>query len=115
MDVDIGSLVALAAIIWKVTSFVKFALARQWSGVKAQLVAWLVATVVVFLAAQADVANGTMIGDLALSSLDWQSLVLLALTVGSTASVGYDILKGIDGSNSAAEPSIGSVVSPSPP
>lgn len=112
MDVDIGSLVALAAIIWKVTSFVKFLLAKDWPGVKGQAVAWVSAVVVIFLAAQADVASTTMIGERALSALDWQSLILLSITVGSTASVGYDILKGVDGSNSAKEPSIGA---PPPP
>lgn len=115
MDVDIGSLVALAAIIWKVTSFVKFALARDWPGVKGQAVAWVAAVIVIFVAAQADVASSTMVGDLALSSLDWQSLLLLALTIGSTASIGYDTLKAINARTNLSEPTIGTVVVNPPP
>lgn len=112
MDVDIGSAVALSAIAWKITSFVKFLLAYDWTSAKSQATVWIGGIVVAFLAAQADVATGTKIGEYTLSTLDWQSLVLLGLTVGSFAGVGYDLKKAVDNSDTAEEPAFGVSVDP---
>lgn len=73
-----------------------------------QIVVWIVATGVLFLAGQADVASDLVIPGLdgPLGDLDFASYVVLGLIAGSTGSVAYDFTKAVDNTNTTVEPSL---------
>ena len=73
-----------------------------------QIVVWVVATLVLVLAGQADVTSTLTLPGLdgPLGDLDFASYVVLGLIAGSTGSVAYDFTKAVDNTNSAAEPSL---------
>jgi hypothetical protein len=68
-----------------------------------QLAAWLGATAVVFLYSASDFGTFS-IGDIAINNMEWSTKLILGLAIGSAASVGTDVKKAIDSSDSAAVP-----------
>lgn len=97
--------VLLIALIWKIVDWAKLLLAADWIGARTQVVVWLVATLVVWLGAQANLTETlTLIGDRPLGALDVGSVILAGLLIGSGASSTVDIKKAIDGSDTARKP-----------
>ena len=73
-----------------------------------QLVVWVVAIGVLFLAGEAEVTEALLVPGLAepLGELDAWSFIVLGLIAGSSGSVVYDFKRALDGSDSATEPSL---------
>lgn len=103
---DFAPLLVAAALIWKLVDFVKFVKAKDINAVTTQLAVWVAGVVVIFLLAATDFASGVTIGDKNLDSLNAASLLLLGLSMGSTASVFVDAKKAVDGTDSAAVPAL---------
>lgn len=102
---DFAPLLAAIALIWKIVDTVKYARARNVDAIVTQLGVWLAGVGVVLLLAATDFANGIEVAEFSLDKLNIASLVLLGLTIGSSASVAVDVKKAIDNTDSAAVPS----------
>lgn len=105
--VPIAGLVGMLAVVWKVIDFLRLLahFGRERSAVVTQLLVWLGAIVVVFVYAQSQLGDFTIPGtELLLSDANVWTLIVLALAIGSTASVAVDIKQAVDGSDSAAKP-----------
>lgn len=104
---EIFTAATLALLIVKVVSFLKFLLARSWNDVITQAVVWVGGTLVLLIAAQADVTAGLVIwGDVRLGNMDFWSVVLAGLSLSSTGSFGFDVKTAIDNTDSAVEPQL---------
>lgn len=103
---EVVTLAALAALVTKFTTWLKFVRAKDWNATLTQAAVWAVGIGVAMIAAQADVAQGlTVFGNNLLADLDVWSQVLVGLGLGSAGSVVfYDYRKALDGSDSAKEP-----------
>lgn len=104
---DFAPLLAAIALIWKIVDFVKYLRVRNVDALVTQLGVWLAGVAVVLLLAATDFANGISIADYSLDKLNLASLLLLGLTIGSSASVAVDIKKAVDNTDSAAVPNPG--------
>lgn len=101
---DFLPLAAAVALIWKVVDFARFIRAKDVDSSLTQAVVWVVGTAVTFLLAGTDWAGGIVLGDVALGLMSWQSLLLVGLSLGSTASALVDFKTAIDNTDSAAIP-----------
>jgi glutamine amidotransferase PdxT len=101
------TLIALAALVAKIVSVVKYAQARDGAAVGTQLAVWGTGVGVIALAAQADVAASIEVVGTTLGALDFPSQILVGLSLGSFGSQVYDFKRAIDGTDSAREPSLG--------
>lgn len=101
---DFAPLLAAIALIWKIVDLVKYARARDAESVITQVAVWAAGIGVVLLLAETDYAAGIVIGDIALANLNGASLVLLGLSMASSASVLVDVKKAVDNTDSAAVP-----------
>lgn len=98
----------LAFAINKTVSVIKALVNRDMNTVVTQAVVWLVGFAGLSLAAHANVTEAYALPGFTepLRDLDWSSLALLAWILGATGSFAFDLKKAIDGSDSAAEPSL---------
>lgn len=99
---EFSLLLAMLALIKKVTDFLKLVTNRDVNGITTQVTVWIGGVLVVFLCAQTDFASGLNVGEISLSELNFASLILLGLTVGSGASVAHDYLQARDNTNASA-------------
>lgn len=101
---DFVPIIAVVALVWKVVDFVKYLRARDVDGALTQGVVWAAGVLAVFLLSGTNFAGGIVLGDVAVSAMNWQSLVLVGLSIGSSASALVDFKKAVDNSDSAAVP-----------
>lgn len=105
---EVVTVLTLAALGWKLTSFAKLLSAKDWNGALTTVIPWASMLVVLLLASQEDhLAGITVWGEINLGTLSFSGLVLAAMSLGSSGSVGYDIKSALDGSDSAKEPELG--------
>lgn len=109
---DFVPLVAAIALIWKIVDFVKFVQVRNINAIVTQVGVWVAGVAVLFLLAATDFASGVKIGDSVLGDLNWASVILIGLSIGSSASVLVDAKKAVDNTDSAAVPRKSAVVAP---
>lgn len=103
---DFIPLVLVASVIKKVIDFVKYLAGGDVNAVVTQLVAWAAGVGMAFLTANSDYGTEIMVNGRSLSSLNGWALTLLGLNIASLAGVGWDTIKAIDSSNSAAVPDL---------
>lgn len=96
----------LASLVLKFTDFGKLVSAKNWSGVTTQLVAWGSGILATFLFASSDFAGGIEVGAGTLATLNGASLVLVGMSIASTAGVVYDVKRAVDSSDSAKMPEL---------
>jgi hypothetical protein len=99
-------LAAALALVWKLVDWAKALRVRDWNAVLTQLAVWVAGVFVIWLLASTDFAAGVKIGSMALSRLNFASLVLLGMSIGSSGSVAYDFKRAFDNTDSAAQPSL---------
>lgn len=99
-------ILVMAALAKKLVDVLRFASGRDWNGVITQLVAWVGGAVVVVAFAASDWAGQVQFGDLALAKMSFVSQVLAGMTLGSTASLGQDVLKAVDQTQSERKPAL---------
>jgi hypothetical protein len=105
--VDFVPLLAALAFAWKLVDWVKQIRVKDVNAVVTQASVWVAGVFVVFLLAQSDFSHAIRIaGGIPLDRLNAWSLILVGLTVGSSASVGYDFRRSFDNTDSAAQPSL---------
>lgn len=103
---EVFTLAALAALVIKVTSAAKYLRAGQVKDFGTQVFVWLVGVGAAFLAVNSNAMASIDLNGVTLGSLDGGSTVLFGLGLSSLASFAKDTTKAIDGSDSAAEPSL---------
>ena len=96
----------LGALVLKFTDFLKLVRAKDVSGTLTQLSAWGSGILGVTLFAHSDFAAGIPVGESTLAALNGWSLVLVGLSIASTAGVGYDFKRALDSSDSAKMPEL---------
>lgn len=94
-------LAIFAPLVWKIVDTVKFVFAGDTNAWVTQLVTWFVAVGVALLVWQSNIGDSSTV-----HSLNWASILLGGLSMGSIASAGYDYKKAKDGSDSAVTPSL---------
>lgn len=97
-------LVAAASLVWALVRFGKQVLARDGRAAATQIVVWGAGVAVAFLLSASDFADGIQVAGVALGSLNAASLLLVGLTIGSTASTAYEVKKALDSGDDAREP-----------
>jgi hypothetical protein len=98
---EFAPMLAAVALIWKIVDVVKYLLEKNRKAVITQMGVWAAGISVVVLLAASDFAGGINVADYPLSSLNLASLVLLGLSVGSSASVAVDVKQAVDNTDSA--------------
>lgn len=101
---DFIPLLAAVTLVWKVVDFVKYLRARDVDNALTQAAVWLAGVAVTLLLAGTNFADGIVIGDVGVGTMNWQSLLLVGLSLGSTASALVDVKKAVDNTDSAAVP-----------
>ncbi len=99
-------LLVLGAFVKKAVDFVRGLRGRDTNLVLTQLVAWITGVVVVWLAAKVDFASAVEIANVQLDQMSLWTQAALGVLLGSGASVGQDILKSIDNTQSEAKPKL---------
>lgn len=107
---DAFSVIALVALIYKVIDFLKnlvnIKLIASKNGVVTQLTVWVAAVLVLVLASQAEISNTVVVLGRPLADFDLASLIVLALSFGSSASVFNDYLAAKDNNRSSEDPAM---------
>lgn len=99
---EFAPLIVAVALIWKIVDFVQFLRVGDKDSAITQAGVWIAGVVVILLLSATDFASGIQVADYSLGSLNVASLILLGLSVGSTASAVVDVKKAIDNTDSAA-------------
>lgn len=89
---DFVAITVATALVWKVSSMVKFVTAGDAKKALMQLVVWAVGIGIAFLLAASDFAEGIKLAGHALGDLNTASVVLFGFSLGSTAAAAYDTL-----------------------
>ncbi|HSX22683.1 MAG TPA: hypothetical protein VLE97_07935 [Gaiellaceae bacterium] len=103
----IVGLALVVALVWKGMTVIKAVLAGEWNTVLTQVVVWVLAFLIILLVAGTEFDRVPVpIGDgkFLLDDLSGKGQLVLALLVGSTASVAFDWKKARDNNDSASEP-----------
>lgn len=103
---EVFTLAALAALVTKITSSIKYIKAGQLGDFVSQAVTWGVGIGLAFLAANANAMESVDLNGHTLGSLNGSSVVLVGLGLASLASVAYDFRVARDNNDSASEPSL---------
>lgn len=105
---EVITLASLVALGNKLTAFLKSITNKDWNAVITQLVHWAGMTIVIALAATADIANNLVLfsGVPPLKDLDFGSILLAGMSLGSLGSVVYDFKKARDNTDGASEPAL---------
>jgi hypothetical protein len=101
-----AELALLAALAKKIVDFVRQIRGRDTSAILTQLLAWASGIAVVVIGANVDVASGVEIANQSLDQLSIWSQVVLGTVIGSLGSVGKDVLKALDNSQTEATPKL---------
>jgi hypothetical protein len=101
---EIALLVLYGALIKKAMDVLRYISGKDWNGLVSQVVVWAIAIGFVFLAAESSLFEHFDVNGLALGTLNNADLALFGLALGSGASVGWDLLRTFDNTQSAATP-----------
>jgi hypothetical protein len=99
-------LATLGALVFTFVNALRFAVARDWSAVVTQLVAWGAGVVGMFMLRAADFAPTVRVGEVPLDRIGTSSTVLLGVAAASLASVLNQLKKAVDRTDSARVPAL---------
>jgi hypothetical protein len=111
---SVAPLVVLGTLVFTFVNFLRFLVARDWSAVVTQLIAWASGVVAVFLVRATDFASGIKVGDKTLNQVGFWSAFLLGLIATSVLSTVNEVKKAIDQTDSARVPKLLPNLSKSP-
>lgn len=103
---ELAPVLMIGTLVLKLTDLSKYITNQRWRDVVTQLYAFAIGVVVVLLSSAANVTSAMKINDTTLAGLNAGSKVLVGLILTSVISTVYDFKKAIDGSDSAATPSL---------
>lgn len=99
-------LLVLGAFVKKAVDFVRNLRGRDMNAVLTQLLAWVSGIVVVWLAAHVDFASAVEVANVQLDQMSLWTQAALGVLLGSGASIGQDLLKAVDNTQSEAKPKL---------
>lgn len=99
-------LLGLAALVVKLTDFLKYVTNKDKSAVTTQLMVWIAGVSGVFLYSASNFASNVLVNGVQLGDLNGFSKLLLGLGVSSAGSFGYDLTRRIDNDDSGATPAL---------
>jgi hypothetical protein len=108
-------LIVLTALIKKIVDTVKYLVAGDVNAVVTQFLAWAAGIALAFVAANSDWGDTIMVNGQTLGGLNGWSLAFVGINLASLAGFGWDTLKAIDNTNSAAVPTLLAPHSPTDP
>lgn len=98
-----GIIAALAAsLVVKLTDFFKLLLGKNYGSALRTIMAWGIGFIVAVLFKFADITAAVTVYGHRLGGLDFGSLVLVGLLIGSGGSVIYDFKRAVDNTDSAS-------------
>ena len=97
-------LVVMTATVKKIVDLLKYGTNNDLNALITQLVAWAAGVLVVAITAASDWGSTFAIGEFRLSDMNVWSQLLAGVQLASTAGFGWDVLKAVDGTNSAIVP-----------
>lgn len=103
---ELVPLLVLSALVKKIVDTVKYSLSGDVNAVVTQLTAWAAGIAVAFVAAHSDFAATLAVNGGVLDQLNNWSLAIVGINLASVAGVGWDTIKAVDNSNSAATPNL---------
>ena len=110
---EVALTAALAALIGKITSVVKYISAGDYRPAVTQVLVWAIGVGTVMLTAQSDLAETfNTVGGQVLAELDTWSQVLGGIALGSGISVVRDGIKAVSSDTPVAEPPLGGGAAP---
>lgn len=103
---DAVILLVLATLASKFVDFLKFLRNKDWNAAFTQAAVWVSGAVVMFLASAAAVTHDVVIPNLNVTfgQLDGGSKILIGTAITSLLSVGFDLKKAIDSTDTARTP-----------
>lgn len=106
--IEFVPVLALLALVYAVINFLKEVTNKQVNAVVTQLITWVAGVVGVWLFSESDFGSAIAVGETGytLSNINFSSLILVGLTIGSLAMVAYDLKKAIDRTDSAVAPKL---------
>ena len=105
---EVALTAALATLIGKITSVIKYVSAGDYRPAITQVLVWAIGVVTVMLAAQSDLAETfNTVGGQVLAQLDTWSQVLAGVSLASGISFGFDGIKALTNSDVSPEPPLG--------
>lgn len=99
-------LLVLSSLVKKLTDFLKYALNADVNAIVTQIAAWLIGVAVAFVGAKSDWGHQLAVNGINVADLNNWSLLLVGVNLASLAGVGWDVIKAVDSSNSAAVPNL---------
>lgn len=99
-------LLVMSALVKKIVDFTKYSANGDINAMVTQVVGWLAGIAVAFLAAKSNYGDGIVVNGQTLGSLNPASLIFVGFNLASAAGVTWDIIKAVDGSNSAIVPNL---------
>jgi hypothetical protein len=106
-DVPFSVLAALAALVYALNIFIDNLLGREYASAIKQAKTWVVGVLAVFLGAHVQYTQNMSVGGIAWHQLSLASQLLLGLTGGAFANVGFHLGQRFDTSSSGDTPTVG--------
>lgn len=105
---QLAPLVLLGALGYTLLNLVKYVRARDWSAVATTLAAYAIGCVLVLVAGNAELTENLPVPGMetTFGDLDFWSSLILGASMLSVLGIAYDYKRAIDGSDSAATPSL---------
>jgi hypothetical protein len=100
------------ASIKKIVDFPAYIKAQDWNAVTKTVLPWLAGVAFAFHLQATDFARDLQLAGVVLADTNAATVILFGLSLGSTASVGSDVLAAVDNTRSSAVPPL---VDPAPP
>lgn len=97
-------LAALGSTVFVFVNFLKYLTNRDWNAAATQITAWAAGIGAVALFANAQLANGIVVGTIPLAHLDFWSQVALGLSATSVLSTFNEAKKAVDHTDTAMTP-----------
>ena len=96
----------MVALVFAFVDFLKGLTNKDWNSVTTQLIGWAAGVAGVFIAGSSMFASEIKIGSQSLNALDSPTKLFVGLMIASTAKVAFDVKKALDGTDSAATPTL---------
>lgn len=101
---DFVPLLALGLVVKTTIDILRYVKGRDWNGAGTLLIVWVAGFGAATLFAQTDFADVLRVGDLTLGQLNAASLVVIGLTIGSTAANANELLGAVDAHRNTSKP-----------
>lgn len=97
----------VGSLVYVVVNFLKYVSAGEWKSVITQACVWIAGVAVVMLVASSGLASGIVVAGIDLENANFADKLIFGLLATSLFSVGRDVIKALDNTQTASVPSWG--------